>query len=309
MTRRKGRTERGEGMDDTTHIISSGDVSATIKAEGAELISLRNRGGDELLWQAGEAWPRHAPVLFPVVGRLANDTLHHRGRDYRITQHGFARDCLFDWSERTENRAVLTLHDESSTRAVFPFAFRLDLIYVAEGDTLSVTSRVGNPGDATLFCGIGAHPGFRWPLADDVAKSDHRIVFDKRETGPALGVEDGLLGTDKALPFDGTTLPLTEALFADDALVMPGVTSRSVRYEALGADGAPVRSLTVAWEGYKDLGIWSKPGGAPFVCIEPWYSMASPVGFDGAFASKPGILSLEPGESRDFTWSVSLAEA
>ncbi len=295
-------------MDTATHRISSGGISATIKAEGAELVSLTDAAGDEFLWQAGPEWPRHAPVLFPVVGRLANDTLHHGGRDYRVTQHGFARDALFAWTERSDTRAVLALEDDSSTRAVFPFAFRLELIYAVESATLAVTARVTNPGKETLFCGIGAHPGFRWPLKDGVAKVAHRIVFETLETGPALGVEDGLLSEPKALPFDGRTLVLDEALFANDALVMPAVASRSVRYEALGEGDEPIGAMTVGWDGYDDLGIWSKPGGAPFVCIEPWASMASPVGFDGAFAQKPGILAFAAGETRDFTWTVSLAD-
>jgi len=287
------------------HTIGTAAISATIKPEGAELTSLRDSAGEELLWQAGPEWPRHSPVLFPVVGRLAGDTLRHQGQEYRVTQHGFARDSLFAWTERSATRAVLRLVDSAETRAMYPFPFLLEMIYAVEGETLSVTARVTNPGDAVLPCGVGAHPAFRWPLAAGVAKEAHVLEFDTQETGPALAVEGGLLGEEEKLPFDGRVLPLSPALFAQDALVMPGVASRSVRFVAAGEDGVPARVLTVAWEGYKDLGIWSKPGGgAPFLCIEPWFSMASPVGWDGEIADKPGVLLLPPGESRDFTWTV-----
>ena len=281
-------------------------VSAVVKAEGAELVSLKDAGGDELLWQAGPEWPRHAPVLFPVVGRLSGDRLRHGGQSYSMGQHGFARDRLFEAAETGEDRLVMRLRDDAESRAIYPFPFVLDIIYALDGVSLSVTTRVTNPGEATLACGVGAHPGFRWPLADGIAKDHHRIVFDTKETGSALGVEAGLLGASKPLPFDGKTLPLSEALFERDALVMPNVASRSVSYDALDGAGEVVRSLTVSWKGYGDLGIWSKPGGAPFVCIEPWYSMASPVDFDGDIFDKPGILILEPGDSRDFTWRVAL---
>ena len=281
-------------------------VSAVVKAEGAELVSLKDAGGDELLWQAGPEWPRHAPVLFPVVGRLSGDRLRHGGQSYSMGQHGFARDRLFEAVETGEDRLVMRLRDYAESRAIYPFPFVLDIIYALDGVSLSVTTRVTNPGEATLACGVGAHPGFRWPLADGIAKDRHRIVFDTKETGSALGVEAGLLGAPKTLPFDGKILPLCETLFERDALVMPDVASRSVRYDALDEAGEVVRSLNVSWEGYGDLGIWSKPGGAPFVCIEPWYSMASPVGFDGDIFEKPGILVLEPGDSRDFTWRVAL---
>jgi galactose mutarotase-like enzyme len=77
-------------MTDDTHSIRAGGLTATVKADGAELCSLRNEAGVEFIWQAGPAWPRHAPLLFPIVGRLRNDELKHRGKTYRMTQHGFA---------------------------------------------------------------------------------------------------------------------------------------------------------------------------------------------------------------------------
>jgi galactose mutarotase-like enzyme len=287
------------------HVIRSAALSATIKAQGAELTSLSGRGFDAL-WHGGPEWPRHAPVLFPTVGRLKDDTLIHEGKAYRLTQHGFARDSLFDWAERSESRAVLRLAESEATLEAYPFRFLLEMIYEVEGDTLSVTSRITNPGEAVLPCGIGAHPAFNWPLAEGCAQEAHILAFDKPEPGPALSVEGGLLGKAAPLPVEGQVLPLAPGLFANDALVIPDVASRSVRFIARDGAGATMRELTVSWEGYKDLGIWSKPTGAPFLCIEPWFGMASPLGWQGEFAEKPGILLLEPGRTRDFTWRVTL---
>jgi galactose mutarotase-like enzyme len=83
-------------MTDDQHILKSSGITATIKAFGAELCSLRDAEGKELLWQAGEVWPRHSPLLFPIIGRLKNDQLHHRGKTYPMTQHGVARDHRFE---------------------------------------------------------------------------------------------------------------------------------------------------------------------------------------------------------------------
>lgn len=285
------------------HVIRSAGLSATIRAQGAELVSLIGEAG-EMLWHGGPEWPRHAPVLFPTVGRLTDDTLIHGGHSYRLTQHGFARDSLFSWSEQSESRAILRLADSEATRTAYPFRFLLELIYEAEDDTLSVTTRVGNPGDETLPCGVGAHPAFRWPLAEGVAQEDHLLIFEAPEPGPRLAVEGGLIGAPLPLPMQGRELALSPGLFANDALVIPAVASRSVHFVARDRAGPPARALTVSWEGYKDLGIWSKPSGAPFLCIEPWYGMASPAGWQGEFRDKPGILLLEPGGSRDFVWRV-----
>ena len=286
--------------------LATDDLTVAVALSGAELACVKGRDGVELLWQGGPEWPRRAPVLFPVVGRLAGDTLRHAGRTHTMTQHGFARDRVFRVVEATSTRAVLRLEDDAATWALFPFAFVLDLIYALDGATLSVTARVANPVPDTLPFGLGAHPGFRWPLADGVPKDRHVIEFGAEEAGEALSVQGGLLGPPRPVPFEGRVLPLSEALFENDALVLPNVASRSLRYVARHADGSQARALAFSWEGYRDLGLWSKPGGAPFLCVEPWYSMASPIGWDGEFSHKPGILHLEPGESHEMVWRVTV---
>jgi galactose mutarotase-like enzyme len=298
--------ERSGSAIDDRHIIGSASLSAAVSADGAELRRLTSADGADLLWHGGPQWPRHAPVLFPIVGRLVDDTLLHEGRSYRLTQHGFARDRRFDWIERGDGRAVLELRDDAATRAVYPFAFRLIMTYEVEGRTLTVTTGIENPGDHALPCGVGAHPAFRWPLVDGVPRDRHRLEFDAAERPFTLVVRDGLLGSPAASPIDGRRLRLTPDLFADDALVLPDVASRSVRFVAEDAAGQELRAIEVAWEGYKDLGIWSKPSGAPFLCIEPWYGMSSPIDWQGEFAEKPGILTIEPGGVRRLSWRVTV---
>ena len=116
--------------------MSNGTLSATVKADGAELCSLRDAAGDEMLWQAAPVWPRHAPVLFPIVGRLKDDTLRHDGKSYRLTQHGFARDRRFAWLNRSATACRLVLHEDAETRAMYPFAFRLEIAFALDDDVL-----------------------------------------------------------------------------------------------------------------------------------------------------------------------------
>jgi galactose mutarotase-like enzyme len=287
------------------HVIGSGALSATIAAKGAELVSLRDGEGRELMWHGGPEWPRHSPVLFPIVGKLTDDTLLHHGKSYRLTQHGLARDQLFGWVERSEMRAVLELAESEATLALYPFRFRLRMIYEVTGGTLSVTARVTNPAGETLPCGIGAHPAFIWPLGEGVPKHRHVVEFGAQERGEMRSVTGGLIGPAMQLPGDGRRIELSEELFRNDALVIPDAVSKSLRFVAQDEAGKPLRALSFTWSGYRDLGIWSKPTGADFLCIEPWYSMASPVGWQGEFSDKPGLLHLAPGESRDFAWTVT----
>jgi galactose mutarotase-like enzyme len=83
-------------------------------------------------------------------------------------------------------------------------------------------------------------------------------------------------------------------------VILPQPASRSVRYTATGAP-----AIEVAWEGFEQLGIWSRDGG-DFLCIEPWHGMASPTDFDGEFRDKPGLMLIPPGERRTLSMRIRL---
>jgi galactose mutarotase-like enzyme len=284
------------------HQLDNGRISAVIKADGAELCSLRGGGGDELLWQAGPVWPRHAPVLFPIVGWLKDDRLLHDGVGHRMTQHGFARDRRFTFIEHGPLECRLSLEDDHETRALYPFAFRFDVVYTLEDNSLVVRYLLSNPGNDVLPASLGAHPAFRWPLADGISKDAHELEFDAEETVPVRRLDNGLLKLETfSSPVEGRRLRLNEGLFAEDALILDHPASTSVRYTA---PGAPV--IEVSWAGFEQLGVWSK-GSGDFLCIEPWYGFSSPVDFDGDFADKPGLLHIPPGERRELSYRVTVS--
>ncbi|TIQ35436.1 MAG: aldose 1-epimerase family protein [Mesorhizobium sp.] len=277
-------------------------ISATIVGQGAELVSLRDADGTELLWQAGPAWRRHSPVLFPIVGRLKGDQLRHRGQNYPMTQHGFARDRRFSWMQRTPSSCILALMDGAETRVHYPFAFFLTVTYSLAPRRLGVTFEVTNIGEEPLPASIGAHPAFNWPLLPELPKEAYRLTFADNEPAPIRRLKDGLLlPTPQPTPIEGKVLALSERLFDDDAVILDRPTSTSVRY---AADRGP--TIEMSWRGFNELGIWSKPGGAPFLCIEPWHGIASPVDFDGEFADKPGVMLIEQGAKRTLSYEIVL---
>ncbi len=288
------------------HILSNSYLSAAVKSDGAELCSLRDGQGTELLWQAEPVWPRHAPVLFPIVGRLRDDTLLHQGKTYRLTQHGFARDRRFAWLNRTATSCRLVLHDDAETRAVYPFAFRFEVAFALDDDALDETFTVVNTGREVLPASVGAHPGFIWPLGEGAEKIAHVLEFDQPEPAPVRRLVDGLLQpAAEPSPIQAKTLTLRPALFAADAVILDRIASRSVRYTAPGAE-----AIEVSWDGFEQLGVWSRMTGddtcADFVCIEPWHGTASPADFTGEFRDKPGLMLIPPGERRVLTMRIRL---
>jgi galactose mutarotase-like enzyme len=288
------------------HVISNGYLSAAVKPDGAELCSLRDATGTELLWQAHPIWPRHAPVLFPIVGRLKDDTLMHRGRSYRMTQHGFARDRRFAWLNRGATSCRLVLNDDGETRAVYPFSFRFEVAFALDDDALEQSFTIVNTGRDVLPASVGAHPGFIWPLAEDATKTAHVLIFEQAEHAPIRRLEGGLLRPQpEPTPIAGDTLNLAPSLFAADAIILDELVSRSARFTAPGAE-----AIEVSWDGFDQLGIWTRMTGddtcADFLCIEPWHGTASPADFAGEFRDKPGLLLLPPGERRVLSLRIRL---
>lgn len=283
--------------------ITSGALTARINPLGAELTSLTDPQGRELMTDADPAfWGGHAPILFPIVGRLNGDVLRIDGREYPMKQHGFARRSTFAVVEAGDSRALFRLTDTNETRRAYPFKFRLDVAFTLALATLSIEATIANPGDTPLPASFGFHPAFAWPLPYGAPREAQRIEFEAEEHAPIKRLHGGLIAGERASPLAGRTLALTDPLFGDDALIWFGPASQRVSY---GANDGP--QLKIAFPDTPFLGIWSQPG-AHFVCVEPWHGHADPADFTGEFRGKPGVFEVPPGAEKRVAMSVTLAD-
>ncbi|MEO6944060.1 MAG: aldose 1-epimerase family protein [Lacisediminihabitans sp.] len=289
----------------TFYELASDALTISVNEIGAELSSLRDRAGREMLWQGGSPWKRRAPVLFPIVGKLPGNRLVTDGRTYTMTQHGFARDQAFVVEQEGTSSLAFTLVDNDETREQYPFPFRLHIRFTLVGGTLTVEYQLDNPGEKILHASLGAHPGFRWPLPGAQSRAGHIIEFEHEETAPIRRISrKGLLLPEPVpTPVEHGKLELNDQLFADDAIIFDQLDSRAVHYSARGT-----ATITVAFPDFPYLGIWSKAPGE-FVCIEPWYGLTTPKGFTGDFSEKPGQLALEAGQSRTLVQTITVQPA
>ena len=282
--------------------IVSGDLTARINPDGAELWSLTDGQGREYMTDADPAfWTGHAPLLFPIVGSLNGDACRVKGKTFELSRHGFARHSHFDLAESNRHSARFRLTDSAATRTFYPFAFVLEMAFRLEGWTLHMEAIVSNPGDEPLPFSFGYHPAFAWPLPGGAAKEAHRITFEKDEPQPIRRLDGptGLVLPDpQHTPVDGRVLVPDAEQFEADAMIWDCLNSRSLTYGA--PDGS---SLAIAFPDTPMLGIWQKPG-AHYICIEPWQGIADPMGFTGDFEDKPGIVLLEAGAKRSFRMDV-----
>lgn len=284
-------------MTETVSISGPGLV-ARIDALGAELVRLQDAAGRDLLWDGDPAfWTGRSPLLFPMVGRARDDRITVAGRTYGMGQHGFARTSVFTLLRSDAASCTWRLEASDATRRRYPFAFRLDVTYRIEGATLHMEAEVANTDTAVLPASFGFHPALRWPLPYGKPRATHDIVFEKEEPAPIRRPVDGLLSAAGfPTPVHERRLPLSDDLFEAGALIFDTLASRSLVY------GEAIR---VDFPRMPHLGIWTKPG-AGYVCIEPWQGYASPEGFDGDFADKPGMVGVAPGATETFAMGIEV---
>lgn len=283
--------------------IASESLTAKISPLGAELHALVDSEGRQFMTDADPAfWSGHAPVLFPIVGRLNHDRFRLDGVEYEMPKHGFARRSQFAVVESDAASVTFRLTDSETTRSHYPFAFALEMAFAVQGQTLSMTATVRNTGDVALPASFGFHPAFAWPLPYGGTKEEYQVQFEHDEPGVLKAISvDGLIAADeRPTPVAGNILHLKDDLFTDDALVWDHLASRRVHYGVAGRPG-----LDVSFPDTKKLGIWMKPG-ARYLCIEPWAGIADPEGYDGDFRQKPGVFELAPGAERAFRMNVTV---
>lgn len=269
---------------------------ATLAEEGAELISLKSKKNQiEYIWQGDPTfWGRHAPVLFPVVGRLKNDQYTYENQTFSMSQHGFARDSLFEVIEQSSETVSLSLKSSRETMKVYPFDFELILSYELIEDQLVVKYQVENTGNKEMYFSIGGHPAFNVPLEKNLSFEDYYLGFSPQKsriqiplTGPYADFKHKTLGQTN------TSLDLRRELFKDDAIIFETI---GVNKFTIESDESPY-SISLSYTDMPYVGIWSPyDKEAPFVCIEPWCGIADDISTNGNLVEKIGINHLAAAE-------------
>jgi galactose mutarotase-like enzyme len=283
-------------------VIRSERLTAEISRHGAELVRLQDLDGKDLLWDGCEKWwTGRAPLLFPIVGKLPNDTAVIDGETFPTRQHGFARDQRFSVVGASPSECILGLASDDETRRHFPFDFVLEVAFFVEAAVLRIGATVVNKSPRPMPVSFGFHPAFRWPLPYGGSRREHEIRFDRPEFAPIRRLTDGLLDrTASTETFEGDTMPLDDAMFTPGALIFDQLKSRAVDFGVRGQ-----ASIQVRFANMPHLGVWTKPG-AGFLCIEPWQGYAAPLGFAGELKDKPGGVSLAANASKEFSIEICL---
>ena len=272
---------------------------AEIEEMGAEMRAYRTADGKDRLWSGNaDVWAGVAPVLFPVIGCMKNQTVRIAGKEYNIPKHGFAKISRFEVEEQKADECTLVLKDTPETREMYPFSFRLAIIHRITENGFSTEYQVENRSDSPMPFLIGGHPGFVCPMNKGELFEEYQVVFDQEEEGNNLLYAPGALmgGAEKVdMGEDKRRIGLKHAIFDEkDTLVLAGLNSRSVKL--LHKDTG--KGIRFSFPESTVLAIWSKPNAqAPYVCLEPWNGIPGMVEETGNFEDKPYHITLAPGET------------
>lgn len=207
------------------------------------------------------------PILFPICGRLKEDTYVNDRTAYRMPQHGLAR--RMPWRVKnasTENGAALRLYLESDqeTKTSFPFDFRLEFEYKLAGGELAIWQSYYNCSQEQMPLYPGLHPYFA------AAGKEHWQL-----RVPAEYSHDLLTSKSRAV----SEAPDWQA--AEQNFIYSGLSSGwSGQFAALLREDGTAISMGYSRE-FRRLVFWTL-GNKPFICMEPCVAVGDLLGKSAA---------------------------
>lgn len=302
------------------YTLKNSEMEVQVSSKGGELVSLRDADKTEYIW-IGDAryWKRHAPQLFPCIGRLTNNQYRMDGELHEMGQHGFLRDYELTKVEREEQDIALdgvadpagaaALHlqltSDASTRQLYDRDWTVDIFYRLCGKMLNVKFQLRNRDVRTMRFGYGIHPGFNVPLNPALHFEDYRLDFHEASTPKQMELTERYTisgGMHDYTLEEGRYLPLQHSLFDHDAIIL-----KDMPHTVTLGSQKDEKKVTVTFPDMPYLGIWHAPEtDAPFVCIEPWSSLPSTDGIIDEFETKSDFITVEPEETYMNSWSISI---
>lgn len=267
---------------------------------GAELTSIKFNN-KEFLWQADETnWSNSSPILFPIVGRLKNDTYFIEDKEFSLPPHGFACKEEFKIIENNDQMIKYSLRYTENTLKIYPYKFELKINYELIENMIKVTWEVVNLDQKDIYFSIGAHPGFEIDLNKE---EGYYLDFHNKQDLYSRKVRNYLIGERFLYKKNVEKLYIEPSLFENDAIILKD------QVNSLSIKSNDCYEVKVDFPNFPYVGIWmpyQKGKGAPFVCIEPWQGIADSIDHNQQLSEKEGILCLREKDTYKASYSISI---
>lgn len=285
-----------------TEKIQNKYLKIEVKHFGAELSSIKTTDNHEYLWQANsDYWARHSPILFPIVGNLLDNTFTYKDKNFSMNQHGFARDLTFNLVKKENDSLSFLLSSNENTIKIYPFEFELYISYKLSESSILISYKVINKSKSAMLFSIGAHPAFNWPLEQNFKKEEYHLEIKDIKQAEHLKISsEGIIEVENS--FDKDIIELNEKLFEDDALIFSSLKNKNISFKSKKSK----KSISLDFEDFPYLGIWSKPTGSPFICLEPWQGLADFKNHNKKLENKKGIIKLEKSKTFETNYTIHI---
>jgi len=284
------------------YTISNAYLTVRVAAVGAELCGLYAKTTQtEYMWQPGhETWDHSSLLLFPNPGRIAHDRTVIGGKVYPAMMHGFAGKMPFAVTEHTETRLTLELTANEYTRQYYPYAFRLVVEYILEGERLVQNIRVVNEDEKPVYYALGAHPAFYCPIRLNEPAENYRLTFDRPQNIRNMQMQENTrLVTGETTPWltGSDTVALGDGFFNNGPMLLEGVDAATITLHS------PVsgRFVEMGIEGFPNLCLWGAPTKMYLIAIEPWTGPSDRVDTNHVWEEKPGVQAVPVGQTNTHT--------
>ena len=280
--------------------LKNSQISITIKELGAEVIEGKFKNGKDFIWTGVEGWSDHAPILFPICGRVLDNKYSYEGKVYDMPFHGFAHCFNFEVLEKSDETALLSLKYNEETLKMYPFKFEFRIRYTLIENKVEVTYETINLDKREILFSAGGHEGFLC----DKGVENYYVEFDNPVTLNSCKLNGSFLnGNTEKVVENGKRVNLRCDGYRSYDLIFKDIDFTAVTlYSPEGK-----KMVRAEFEGFPNLLIWSIPDGK-FVCIEPWCGLPDFIGDKGCFEEKRGLIKVPAGESYTLIHSYTVFE-
>ncbi|MFV0503974.1 MAG: aldose 1-epimerase family protein [Lachnospirales bacterium] len=256
---------------------------------GGELTSIyRVSENSQQTWKGDASiWNRSNPVLFPFVSAIKDNEYIYDGKTYKMAKHGFARDQIFEITNKNNTSITFTLEENEETLKIYPFSFKLDIKYILDRNKVITEYKVTNTHNKEIYFNLGGHPSLM--LYGDI--TNNYVEFDKMEDLNKFEFSSNSFTGEKVNLCDNVKeLPLNYDLFCDDAILLNELNSKKFYLRNVN------NNKYMEFEHNFDyFAIWTKDK-APFICFEPWNSHPDFINESKHLTEKRNLVKLAPKE-------------
>ena len=279
------------------YILKNENLKVTISDAGAEILSIINEAGDEVIHQGCDVYADHCPICFPTIGIFPDSIYSYNGMDYKIKIHGFASSSVFEANQVSDTEISFKMSSNEETLKVYPFRFDLFVNYTLKGKDLTTEYVIKNTGNDVMYYSVGSHTGYKL----DKGLTGYRVKFQKPEDGLGVKLLPATYHLTAGELIKNGVLQLDDTLFKKGCFTLTDLSSDYLILEE--NNGREIAKLD--FSEFKYVTFWSVPGNT-YVCIEPWSCESAHYTDSNILDKQKDFTVLQAGNTKTHTHTFTI---